>query len=108
MKAKRAALIEALTGQFDDHHGELAGMLLDQIDALTTQIGQLTSRIEELIAAIPAARGVDAGGTTGPGAGEGEDAAARSAIARLDGIPGISRHAAQVILAELAWPAGPL
>jgi transposase len=100
MKAKRAALAEALTGQFDDHHGELARMLLDQIDALTAQVGQLTSRIEELIAAIPAARGVDAGGATGPGAGEGPDAAVRSAIARLDGIPGISRHTAQVILAE--------
>jgi transposase len=24
MKAKRAALVEALTGRFDDHHGELA------------------------------------------------------------------------------------
>ena len=33
MKAKRAALIEALTGRFDDHHAELARMLLDQIDA---------------------------------------------------------------------------
>jgi transposase len=101
MKAKHAALIEALTGRFDDHHGELARMLLDQIDALTAQVGQLTSRIEELIAAIPAARGVDAGGATGPGAGEGQDAAVRSAIARLDEIPGISRHTAQVILAEV-------
>ena len=34
MKTKRAALIEALTGRFDDHHAELARMLLDQIDAL--------------------------------------------------------------------------
>ena len=34
-------------------------MLLDQIDALTAQIGKLTTRIEELIAAIPAAQGVD-------------------------------------------------
>ena len=33
MKAKRAALIEALTGQFEDHHAELARMLLDQIDS---------------------------------------------------------------------------
>jgi transposase len=32
MKAKRAALIEALTGRFDDHHGELAAMLLAQIE----------------------------------------------------------------------------
>ena len=38
MKAKRAALVEALTGRFDDHHAELARMLLDQIDALTAQI----------------------------------------------------------------------
>lgn len=41
----------------DDHHAELTRMLLDQIDALTTQIGKLTNRIEELIAAIPAAQG---------------------------------------------------
>jgi transposase len=101
MKAKHAALVEALTGRFDDHHGELARMLLDQIDALTAQVGHLTSRIEELIAAIPAAWGVDAGGATGPGAGEGEDAAVRSAIGRLDEIPGVSRHTAQVILAEV-------
>src|SRR6266702_6097531 len=39
MKAKRAALIEALTGRFDDHHAELARMLLDQVDALSAQIG---------------------------------------------------------------------
>ena len=58
------------------------------------------SRIEELIAAIPAARGVDADGATGPGAGEGRGAAVRPAIARLDEIPGIGRHTAQVILAE--------
>jgi transposase len=53
MKAKRAALIEALTGRFDDHHAELARMLLDQVDALNAQIGKLTTRIEDLIAAIP-------------------------------------------------------
>ena len=98
MKAKHAALAGALTGRFDDHHGELARMLLDQIDGLTTQIERLTGRAGELIAGIPAARGVDAGGATGPG--EGEDAAVRPAIARLDEIPGISRHTAQVILAE--------
>jgi transposase len=100
MKVKHAALVQALTGRFGDHHGELARMLLDSYDALTAQIGKLTSRIEELIAAIPEARGVDAGGATGPGAGEGTDAAVRSAIARLDEIPGVGRHAAQVILAE--------
>ena len=64
MKAKHAELIEALTGKFDDHHGELARMLLDQIDHLTGQIGTLTTRIEELIAVIPAAQGVNADGVT--------------------------------------------
>jgi transposase len=101
MKAKRAALIEALTGKFDDHHAELARMLLDQIDALTAQIGTLTTRIEELIAAIPAAQGVDADGTTGPGAGTGPDAARLNAITRLDEVPGISAHGAQIVLAEI-------
>ena len=37
MRVKRAALVEALTGRFDDHHAELARMLLDQIDALTAK-----------------------------------------------------------------------
>jgi transposase len=101
MKAKRAALIEALTGKFDDHHAELARMLLDQIDALTAQIGTLTTRIEELIAAIPAAQGVDADGTTGPGAGTGPGAARLDAITRLDEVPGISAHGAQIVLAEI-------
>jgi transposase len=101
MKAKRAALIEALTGKFDDHHAELARLLLDQIDALTAQIGTLTTRIDELIAAIPAAQGVDADGTTGPGAGTGPDAARLNAITRLDEVPGISAHSAQIILAEI-------
>jgi hypothetical protein len=100
MKAKRAALAEALTGQFDDHHAELARMLLDQIDALTAQTERLTRRVDELIAAMPAARGVDAGGVTGPGAGEGPDAAVRPAIARLDET-GVSARTAQVILAEV-------
>jgi transposase len=101
MKAKRAALIEALTGRFDQHHAELARMLLDQIDALTAHIGTLDDRIEALIAAMPAARGVSADGTTGPDAGTGPGAAVLPAIGRLDEIPGIARHAAQVIIAEI-------
>ncbi len=101
MKAKRAALTEALTGRFDDHHAELARMLLDQIDHLTAQIGTLTSRVGELIAAIPAAQGVDADGATGPGAGTGPGAPVLPAIARLDEIPGISPLGAQIILAEI-------
>ena len=76
-------------------------MLLDQIDALTGQIGRLTARIEQLIAAIPAAQGVDADGTTGPGAGLAEDAPVLPAIDRLDEITGIGRDTAQEIIAEI-------
>jgi hypothetical protein len=53
MKGKYHDLIEALTGRFDAHHGELARILLDQIDALNAQIDHLTTRIEELIASLP-------------------------------------------------------
>jgi len=101
MRVKHAALVQALTGRFDEHHAELARILLGQYDALTIQVDALTTRIEALIAAIPAARGVDADGTTGPGAGTGPDAAVIPALERLDEIPGIARHAAQVILAEI-------
>jgi transposase len=101
MRAKHAALTEALTGRSGAHHAELAQMLLDQIDALTAQIARLTARIEELIAAIPAAQGVDADGATGPGAGLASDAPVLPALGRLDEIPGISRATAQGIIAEI-------
>src|SRR6266545_208292 len=106
MKAKHAALVQALTGRFDDHHAELARLLLDQYDALTAQIDRLTARIQELLAAIPAAQGVDTDGTTGPDAGIGPDAAVLPAVARLDAVPGIGVKAAQVLLAELGLDMG--
>jgi transposase len=101
MKTKHAALAGALTGRFDDHHAELARVLLDQIDALNAQIGKLTSRIEQLIAAIPAAQGTCADGTTGPPAGTGPGASALPACARLDEITGIGPEGAQAIIAEI-------
>ncbi len=101
MRAKRAALTEALAGKFEAHHGELARILLDQIDALTTQIDQLSDRASELIAAIPAAQGIDADGTTGPGAGTSLGAPVLSAVARLEEITGCGVIAAQAIIAEI-------
>jgi len=101
MRSKHDRLVQALTGKFDDHHAELARMLLDQIDALSAQIGTLTTRIGELIAAIPAAQGVDADGTTGPAAGQGEGAPVLPAVDRLDEVTGIGREAAQAIIAEI-------
>ncbi len=53
MKAKRDDLAEALDGMCDDHHGELAGMLLDQIGFLDERIGALSARAAGLAAAMP-------------------------------------------------------
>ena len=100
MRGRRAALVEALTGQFDDHHAELARMLLDQIDALGRQIDTLTTRIEAVIAAIPAA-GTTEGTPHDPDHGHTTSPAELAAIERLDEIPGISRLGAQIILAEV-------
>jgi transposase len=101
MKARHERLVQALTGRFDAHHGELARMLLDQVDALTAQIRTLTARIEELIAAIPLAQGVDPDGTTGPRAGHAAGSPVLPAIDRLDEVTGIGRDAAQVLIAEV-------
>jgi transposase len=94
MKAKHAELLEALTGRFDDHHSELARMLLDSIDTLTGQIDQLTARIDNLIVALPEATTDDTEHPGGEGGG-------LSTIERLDEIPGIDIRGAQIILAEV-------
>jgi transposase len=98
MKTKRAALIEALTGRFDDHHGELARMLLDQIDALSGQINTLTIRIDQLLATI--ANEVPGHDDGDSGAG-GQPSADLTVVQRLTEIPGIGPTGAQVILAEI-------
>jgi len=103
MKTKHSALLAALDSRFDDHHAELARMLLDQIDALTTQIDALSARIDELLTAMPDAQPVDphpGGPTPGPSTDTVSDAAL-GAVDRLDEIPGIGPNVAQVILAEV-------
>jgi transposase len=127
MKLKHADLVEALTGQFDEHHAELARMLLDQIDALTAQIDTLTARIDTQLAAILDTRNPDADPdpdhpgpgpadpaeplpATGNGPGDiaqtspGQTPAVPSTpdlVDILDEIPGVGRHIAQVIIAEI-------
>ena len=101
MRARRADLTEALDGRFEDHHGELARMLLDNIDALSAQIDALTARVTELVEQIPAAWGVDADGSTGPRAGTSPGSPALPAVMRLDEITGCGVIAAQAIIAEI-------
>jgi transposase len=125
LRVKHAALVEALTGQFSDHHAWLARMLLDQIDGLGGQIDQLTSRIDQAIAAIPAANPPADGPGGGPGAVvQAGSQPARSVpdsvdpetgeilpsplpvVDRLDEVAGIGRHAAQVLVAEVGLDMG--
>lgn len=131
MKAKRSELITALDGRFDEHHGELARMLLSQIDTLCAQIDTLSTRIEDLIAELPdgsqAIDHPDADPPPGTGAGSDADPGPSSStggrnairvapaieaecaiegiplstIERLDEVPGIGALNAQVILAEI-------
>ena len=101
MRARLDALAEALDGQFENHHGEIIGMLLAEIDSLGRQIGRLDLLIGEQLDSIPEAWGADADGVTGPGAGTGDGAAALPAIARLDEIPGITPGLAASIVSEI-------
>jgi transposase len=99
MRVKRAALLEALTGRFDEHHAELLRILLDQVDALTEKIEVLSAHIEKLIGAIPAAQAPP----IAPPARDalGDDQGPLPAVERLDEITGIGRSAAQTIIAEV-------
>ena len=100
MKAKHDELVEALDGMFDDHHGELAGLLLDQIAFLDTRIAAVSSAARAPSAAMPVAWGIDADGTTGPHAGAAAGAPVLNAVARLAQIPGLSEDLARTIIAE--------
>jgi transposase len=100
MKARHDDLVAALDGMFDEHHGELAQLLLDQIAFLSDRIEALAARAAQLTAAMPPAWGINADGTTGPGAGTGPDAPVLTAVARLAEIPGISEDLARSIIAE--------
>ena len=106
MKARHDELVEALDGMFDDHHGELAGMLLDQIAFLDQRIAALSARAASLTAAMPAAWGVNPDGTTGPDAGTDPGAPVLNAVTRLAGIPGVSEDLARAVIAETGLDMG--
>src|SRR4029450_13204130 len=82
---------------------------------LTPPLGRLTARIQELIAAIPAAQvpgdgdgaaGGSDDGTTGASATQRAAQPPLGALERLDEVPGIGAKAAQVIIAELGLDMG--
>jgi transposase len=100
MRAKHQELAEALDGMFDDHHGELASLLLEHVAFLDQRIAALSQRAAELAAAMPEAWGVDRDGTTSADAGTGPGAAVLPAVARLAEIPGVSQNLARAIIAE--------
>jgi len=101
LKKKRPALKEALTGRFDEHHAEIARMLLEEIDGLSTKIDGLTARIEVLVAKLPQAEAPAERRSVDPTTGEMTTAPALSVLERLDEVPGISVQTAQVIVAEV-------
>jgi transposase len=103
MRVKRPRLVRALTGRFDDHHAELARLLLDQIDALTANIDQLTLRIEQLIAEIPAAHAPETNDGDQP---RDPGTTPLAAVERLDEVSGIGVRTAQVLIAELGLDMG--
>lgn len=96
LRAKIPALREALVGRFDDHHADLLAMLLRQVDALSADIDNLTERIDELVAKIPAAQA-----PADPETGEIGGSGGLPVLERLDEVTGIGLLAAQAIVAEV-------
>ena len=95
MRVKIPTLVQALTGRFEEHHGFLIGLLLEDHDRLTAQIERLTERIETAIAEID------------PGPPPDQEHPDRMALLdRLDEIPGLGRTAAQMIVAEIGVDMG--
>jgi transposase len=76
MRPKVAALTEALTGRFDDHHAFIADMILRHVDQITAMVAELDTRITAEIAPY------------------------QQQMNLLDTIDGVDVRTAQVIIAE--------
>lgn len=77
LKAKRSTLVEALRGHVTEHHRFLLRLHLRQIDALRGAIGEVESRLGEVLRPF------------------------RAAAQLLTSMPGVSDTVAQVIVAEI-------
>ena len=84
LRGKIPELKRALAGRVTEHHRFLLRALMDQIDALEGLIARFEARIEKAM-----------------GPSDGAAKPSGEAAARLRGIPGVSRRAAEVIVAEL-------
>jgi transposase len=82
LRAKLAALEEALRGFFTDHHAAILPMMLDNIDRHTEQIAALDTTIEEAVAPLAAQ------------------------VAQLDEVTGVGLTAAQELIAEVGVDMG--
>ena len=76
MRRKSAALVEALTGRFTDHHGFMVQLHLDRIDQIEATLAALDARIDTVMGPFSLAREL------------------------LMTVPGISKNVANVIIAE--------
>ena len=87
---KLPALAEALSGmRFGPQHAHAAASLLRATGLLLDAgLPELQERVTAHLAAIPASRGADCDGATGPGTGQAGGAAALPAAERLNEIPG--------------------
>ncbi|MBO0817571.1 MAG: IS110 family transposase [Actinobacteria bacterium] len=102
MRGKRAELERAFTGmRFEAQHAFAAASHLRMIDYLDAEITMLEEQVKEHLAAIPAAWGVDADGTTGPEAGRGPDAVVLPAADRLAEVDGLGWFSAAALIAEI-------
>jgi transposase len=78
MNAKKPKLREALQGRMTEHHRFMLKQLLDQIDHLDRQIAGFDRRIDEVMSPLE-----------------------REIVKRLDAVPGLNGHVAQVVIAEI-------
>ncbi len=91
MRPKIPQLVEALTGNFGEHHAFLCRLHLQRVDELTATVGQLSARIEERM--LPFARQLEQSATI-PGAGQ---AVAEVIIAETGGDMSRFRTAAHLV-----------
>ena len=78
MEAKKPALREALVGRVTDHHRFMLKQFLAQLDSVDAQIRKFDDRIEEVMSPLE-----------------------KSAIKRMDEVPGFDRRTGQNVIAEI-------